>query len=187
MTTTIRANIADVTPQFWQDLKNQMGEMAQIEIKVESSRHGEGLFSVAQFWEIIEKLDWSHRNRTDILAPAVTALAQMPISNIYLFQDFLAEKLYHLDTRLHAKSYMQNAKETDFSVDDFLYVRCAVVAEGQTYYETVLNDPTQMPAHLDFEHLLDLAAEAYHQKTGKQFTYTPIFNYETKSNKQGWA
>ena len=43
-----------------------------------------------------------------------------------------------------------------------------------------------MPADIDFEHLLDLAADAYWLKTGREFGYSPAFDYETKSNTVGW-
>lgn len=120
------------------------------------------------------------------MVPAVLALSKMPISNIYLFQDMLSEKLYCLDTRQHVKGYLQKQEDENLSVDDFLYVRCAVVAEGKSYYEEILNSPSDMPDEIDFEHLLSLAGDAYKLKTGRDFEYLPIFNYETKSNAEGW-
>ena len=80
-------------------------------------------------------------------------------------------------------------KEEDgyFSADYFLYTRCAVVAEGKTYYEKILKMPSKMPNDIDFEHLLSLANEAYKLKTGKEFNYTPTFNYETHQNQKNSA
>ncbi|MBK9015723.1 MAG: DUF4240 domain-containing protein [Saprospiraceae bacterium] len=186
MTTVLKVNISDISPQFFQDLKDKFGKSALVEIRVEEQKHGEGLLSDEQFWAIIEMFDWSKKNRTDIIAPAVVALSKMPMSSIYLFQDKLSEKLYQLDTRAHADGYLSKQDDDYLSVDDFLYVRCAVVAEGKAYYEQILNNPSEIPVDIDFEHLLSLADEAYKLKTGKEFNYFPIFNYETHSNAEGW-
>ena len=98
----------------------------------------------------------------------------------------LSEKLFQLDTRQHVNGYLQKQSDGNLSVDDFLYVRCAVVAEGKSYFEEILNAPSDMPGEIDFEHLLSLAGDAYKVKTGRDFDYLPIFNYETKSNAEGW-
>jgi hypothetical protein len=79
-----------------------------------------------------------------------------------------------------------NEKENYLSVDDFLYARCAVVANGKAFYENVLNNPSEMPTDLTFEPLLYIAMHAYKRKTGKEFMLAPAFNYETYSNKGGW-
>jgi|GEM_PF-4951224 len=49
MTTTLRVNIRDINLQFSKYLEEKASESAQIEIKVESSQYGEGLFTEAQF------------------------------------------------------------------------------------------------------------------------------------------
>ncbi len=90
----------------------------------------------------------------------------MPVANIYLFADRLSAKLYHLDTRAHATAYAANEPDNFISADDFLYARCAVVAEGKAYYEKVLNDPAQMPDNIVFEPLLYLADDAFEMKMG---------------------
>ncbi len=185
-TTVLKVNLDDINPQFFEDLKEDLGKDVQVEIRVQETAHGEGLLSEARFWEIIGLLDWSKRERSAIIAPAVKVLSRMHISGIYLFQDFLSEKLYRLDTRQHAQAYRQKQGDDSFSSDDFLYVRCAVVAEGRDYYEKVLHNPTEMPADIDFEHLLGMAPEAYKLKTGKVFDYFPQYNYETHSNTKGW-
>lgn len=185
-TTILKVNISDLTPQFIEDLKGDLGQDAQVEIKVQESKHGEGLFSEAGFWKIIDLLDWSKQDRSAVIAPAINALSQMHLPAIFLFQDILSEKLYLLDTREHAKAYKQKLGDDSFSVDDFLYVRCAVIAEGKDYYENVLNNPSEMPADIDFEHLLGIADEAFKIKTGREFNYLPLFNYETRSNTEGW-
>lgn len=187
MTTTVfKVNISDITPQFFQELQESYGKTAQLEIRVDDPVHGEGLLSEEQFWEIVDKLDWTQKKQSDIIRPAVELLSQMPIAAIYVFHDLLSEKLYRLDTRSHANAYQEKQEDGMFSVDDFLYVRCGVVGEGRSYYDKVLHTPSEMPGDIDFEYLLGLAGEAYLLKTGSVFDYAPLFNYETRSNTEGW-
>jgi hypothetical protein len=186
MTTTLRVNLRDINLQFLKDLEEKAGASAQVEIRVESSKHGEGLFTEEQFWQLIELFDWKQKNRADIVLPAVMRLSSMPVSAIYLFEDFLSEKLFHIDTKEHAKAYMNQQTDDYFSVDDFLYVRCAVVAEGRAYYEKIKNNPSELSSDIDFEHILSVAADAYKHKTGRIFEYSPLYNYETKSNTEKW-
>lgn len=184
MTTVLNININDLSTQFIQELKNQLGKTTQIELRINTQEPEKELFSETQFWQIIALIDWKQTEYTDILAPAVAALAKMPVANIYLFHDKLSEKLYRLDTKAHAAEYVSKDPDHYLSADDFLYVRCAVVAEGQTYYENVLKNPTEMPFEIAFEPLLSLASDAYKLKTGKKFDYFPVFNYETGSNRE---
>ena len=168
-------------------MRKRFDKTAQIEIRVEEQKQGEGLLSDEQFWQIIDLLDWTKQDADLIIAKAVQALSEMPIANIYLFKDILSEKLYRLDTKTHANTYKTKHDDGYLSVDDFLYVRCAVVAEGKDYYENTLNNPSELPIEIAFEQLLSLADAAYHQKTGKKMDYFPVFNYETHSNQEGWS
>jgi hypothetical protein len=79
-------------------------------------------------------------------------------------------------------------QQTDgyFSADDFLYVRCAAVAEGREYYEKIKENPSELSSDIDFEHILSVAADAYKRKTGRDFEYSPLYNYETRSNVEKW-
>ncbi len=185
--TTLHLGIQELSPEVIRDLQEKYPE-AEIELTV---RRGSTLkrLSEAVFWEIIGLLDWAETGDDDaVLKPAIVRLAGLPVGFIYQFADLLAEKLYALDTRRHAEQMGESAykNEEHFSVDEFLYTRCAVVANGQAYYETVLYDPMQMPKDLDFESLLNLSADAYEIKTGKEFNYVATYSYETFSNRKGW-
>jgi Protein of unknown function (DUF4240) len=184
MTTVLNININDLSTQLIRELKNRFDKTTQIEIRIDTQEQSVELLSETQFWQIIALIDWKKELYTDILAPCVAALAKMPVANIYVFQDKLSEKLYHLDTKAHIAEYVAKDPDHFLSVDDFLYVRCAVVAEGQFYYENVLKNPSEMPFEIAFEPLLSLASDAYKMKTGKKFDYFPVFNYETGSNKE---
>lgn len=184
MTTVLNININDLSNQFIQELKNKFNKTTQIEIRIDTGEQQSELLSENQFWQILALLDWQQEKYSAILAPAIEALSKMPVANIYLFKDKLSEKLYLLDTKAHTSVYKSKDPDHFLSADDFLYTRCAVVAEGQSYYENVLKNPDAMPFDMAFEPLLSLADDAYAMKTGKKFNYFPTFNYETGSNKE---
>ena len=180
MTATYQIKSTALNLQFIQDLQEKYGE-SELEIRVHN-RPRAHILSDEQFWHIISLLDWSKTGNDEaVVAPVIAHLSSLSPSFIYQFEDKLSEKLYQLDTRSHAA-----ALPDPFSVDDFLYTRCAVVANGEAAFQTVLNDPTQMPTDVDFEPLLYLASDAYSLKTGKSFIYTPTFSVETYANKEGW-
>ena len=118
------------------------------------------------------------------------SLAERSTEEIEGFEELLAQKLHALDTEAHARNIGEDAYTGDeghFSVDWFLYVRCCVVATGQRAYEATLKNPGEMPKDMEFEALLEVAAEAYESKTGEDFDYDTSVSYETFSNKAGWA
>jgi Protein of unknown function (DUF4240) len=138
------------------------------------------------FWSIIEQFDWGRKHPQDVLAPAVLALSVYDVTDIFAFDDCLANKLHTLDTERHAEPVGWNHNER-FSPDGFLYARCAVVANGKDFYEKVLEAPTFMPNDSSFEPILYLAEKAYQFKTGKDdYDYLPETTYETFGNVEGW-
>lgn len=186
MATILKININDLNSQFFYDLGQKILDSAEIEIRIPEDKTKVEIFSDADFWQIIGLFDWSKEESDEIMAPAIEKLAGMPVVNIYLFTDKLSEKLYLLDTRLHGEAYLKNEGGDYLSVDDFLYIRCAVVAEGKTYFDKVLENPSEFPADLSFEPILNLPDQAYELKTGRTFEYFPTVSYETYSNKKAW-
>lgn len=184
MTTSIRLKAQDLDASLLADLKLQFGN-AEMEILVHEAPDAAGMLTEARFWELIDRLDWQKPDNEATIEPLIEALSSSPVANIYQFQDILSEKLWLLDTRAHAEGF-DGSTEVDLSVDAFLYARCGVVAEGETYFHHVLMHPAEMPGDLDFSPLLRVAKKAYERKTGKKMTILPAFNYETYSNKQGW-
>ena len=186
MTTLFKVHLADLTSQFFHYLSQKFDTSTEFEIRVSEKKQKQELFSEAEFWQIMAALDWSKTTATDIIAPAVNKLAGMPVVNIYLFADKLAQKLYQLDTKAHGAAYLANEEDGYLSVDDFLYVRCAVVAEGKDYFDHILKTPVELSNEISFEPLLNLADDAYTLKTGKSFDYHAPLSYETYSNKAAW-
>lgn len=160
---TLNVNIDALNYSFLDDLKKQLGP---VELEIHIRKRPENWLTEANFWEIIDSFDWSQPdNDQAVLKPAVDKLATMPIANIHQFQDILSEKLWLLDTKHHAQVFIDEHPKGRLSVDDFLYVWCAVVAEGQQYFADVLQHPEKMPREIVFEALLFLASEAYEVKT----------------------
>jgi hypothetical protein len=176
MATVLNLQLNDISPQLLFGLTEQYGQEAKVEIRVKQKKTEKWL-SEAQFWNIIDALDWKAKDKQTTAKAAAILLAAMPIGAIYLFADKVAEKLFALDTKLHA---------IGFSSDSFLYARCAVVAEGKDFYEKVLHNPIEMPENLSFEPLLNIADIAFELKTGEVFNYFPNLNIETGSNKKAW-
>lgn len=148
----------------------------------------------AQFWNIVALLDWSKWDEDEraILEPAITRLAELPVREILLFEEFLRWRVYSLDTREHARHSGSGGEyetytgpDKPFSTDGFLYCRGMAVARGREQYEAALADPTRMPADR-FELFLYLASFAYERKTGQSCEYEPGFSYEACSNPAGW-
>lgn len=187
MAQTINISVDNLNEHFLDNIKEQYPN-ASLEIKVKSE-NVKGALKESQFWKIISLLDWSKKKDELIIQPAIEALVNKEIRHIYEFQDFLSQKLFLLDTKLHAQNVGENAyvnESSFFSVDDFLYARCCVVANGKTTYKSVLKNPTNMPKDLTFEPILSIARKTYTIKIGKEFKYVPKFNIETFANKTAW-
>ncbi|MFN0035505.1 MAG: DUF4240 domain-containing protein [Saprospiraceae bacterium] len=188
MTAVLKMNVQELDTKFVEDMKHQFTH-SELEIRVHDQPDTAAIFTAKDFWETIGLLDWSREDDdAKVVEPAIRALESQPLAHIYRFADILSEKLWHLDTKGHAQVFLDDPEEEGYlSVDDFLYARCAVVANGQKSYEKVLNKPSEMPKDLTFEPLLYIAMNAYKHKTGKELMLLPAFNYETYSNKNGWA
>ena len=187
MTAVLKMNVQELSAKFVEELKHEFAS-SEVEIRVHEQSVTRSTLTLNDFWAIIEQLDWSHEgDNKAVVEPVVQILEKLTSAHIYRFADILSEKLWNLDTKNHAQVFLEDPEEEGYlSVDDFLYVRCAVVANGRAFYEEVLKNPREMPKDLTFEPLLYVAMTAYKRKIGKEFMILPAFNYETYSNKEGW-
>jgi hypothetical protein len=146
-----------------------------------------------EFWRLIELLDWSRAGDDQaVCAPVVAALSEKSVPDFQRFTDLMGAVLYAIDTREHARyGYLGEADPDNgddyISPDDFLYLRCAVVANGHEYYQRVLADPSQMPQDMEFEALLYVDDYAYLAKTGEDYDYDAKLSYESFSNTEAWT
>lgn len=144
-----------------------------------------------QFWSIIALLDWNKDQEDDILEPAIHALSQLSDESIFGFHELLNQKLFALDARKYAEHLGSNrfapAEGNFFSVDDFLYSRCGVIANGRQFFGEVLEVPTLIPKEFTFESLLYVPEKAWEAKhLNVEYDYFPETSYETFSNMEGW-
>ncbi len=187
MTTTIKFPLRSLNLETMRDLQEKYPE-AEISVDLNHERHHTSL-SQAEFWHIISLLDWTKTgDDTAVLERALKYLTEGAVRHIFDFADILSEKLYALDGRCFAQHIGKAAwtPDTYFSVDNFLYARACVVANGEKLFKQVLNNPSEMPKDITFEALIYLPSEAFELKTGKTFNYSSAFPIETYSNKANW-
>jgi hypothetical protein len=185
--TSINFPLRTLNDTVIQDWKEKYPE-AEIRLELHPNPTQTAL-SEAHFWSIIDKLDWKNGDDSDaVVEPAIAYLATQPVRHIFEFADLLSEKLYALDARVYAQNIGEDAWTPNryFSVDNFLYARCCVVANGKNAFQAVQKNPTLMPKDTTFEDILYLASTAYSRKMGKKYSYSPAFPIETYSNKSGW-
>ncbi|MGX2959600.1 DUF4240 domain-containing protein [Peribacillus sp. JNUCC 23] len=140
-----------------------------------------------KFWNIIKLIDLDDEENG--IEAAIERLASYSEEDIKAFEEALSQRLYKLDTKLHAEQIGDNAYQNDetyFSPDYFLYARCYVVAKGKEFYNEVVKKPKNMPKNKEFEPLLELASTAYERKTGEDTEFISSVDYETFSNEEGW-
>jgi hypothetical protein len=190
MTTLLEIPLNDRASSIIHDLHIKYPNGAIIHVEIDNNLKHKAMDD-AQFWAIVALLDWRTLNSDAILAPAIKKLSTFSKADIHAFPDILNEKLYALDGRRFAEQLGSNkyAPENNkhFSVDGFLYARCCVVANGKTFYETVLKNPIKMPKEYTFESLLYVPKEAWKLKTKRDnYDYYPETWSETFSNSAGW-
>jgi hypothetical protein len=141
---------------------------------------------IGQYWAIIDALDWDKEGDDDVvMAPAIQLLSEQEEHVILDFYDWFARQLYRLDGEAYADASVEEGEH--FSSDLFLYARCAVLANGRTYYERVKANPADFPKDLFFEFLLRLPDLAYKRKTGTELPRPSKYIYETGFNRDGWG
>ena len=185
--TSINFPLRTLNDTVIKDLKEKYPE-AEIRLELHPKTTQTAL-SEAHFWAIVDKLNWENEEENEaILEPAIAYLAAQSVRHIFEFADLLSEKLYALDARIYAQNIGEDAWLPDayFSVDNFLYARCCVVANGKDAFLEVLKNPHKMPKDITFEDILYVASTAYTRKMGKKYIYSPTFPIETYSNKEGW-
>ncbi|MEM9887452.1 MAG: DUF4240 domain-containing protein [Bacteroidota bacterium] len=185
MTARLKVNINQIDASFIQRLKEQFGD-STLEISIAPAASVEPM-TEDQFWGIIDLLNWEEAQNEAILKDALNYLVTLPIAAIYRFQDMLCEKLYQLDGQRFAEQIGYGDTDEYFSVDEFLYARACVLANGKATYEAVLSGEMEFPRDLTFEPLLFLASNAYEEKTNKEFIHVPTKSYETFSNEAAWS
>lgn len=140
----------------------------------------------SEFWQLIAHIDLKTLEEGDEVAavrPVQEALTGRSEAELEEFQEILAQKLYAIDGR----AYVENAGQSGFSDDGFLYARLYVVAQGREHYEAVRADSTRMPKSIKqwCESLLYTPRYAWANLTGRdvqEWPFEPTVSYESGSN-----
>lgn len=144
----------------------------------------------AGFWSVIALFDWRKTGDDDaVVEPAVAALAARSVADICKFEEIMTEKLFAIDGEAWARRIGECAYDGDesyFSVDEFLYARCAEVASGIAHYSKVLANPKKIQKDTEFESLLYVAQTAHRRKGKEELPITTDRSYETFANGQQW-
>ena len=141
------------------------------------------------FFKLTDALDWSKQGDDDkVLKPLIDHLAKCSDEEIFDFEDKMAELLYKLDTPKTAeRSY---GTRDHFSGDDFLYLRCVALINGNVFYEKILDGSDVLDADMEFEAILYAPAKAWakkHNSDPDEYPHTPKPDYETGSNAKAWG
>ncbi|MEU7298042.1 DUF4240 domain-containing protein [Streptomyces exfoliatus] len=147
----------------------------------------------ADFWALIATLDGEATEEN--CRRLAEELSRRPTPDIIGFAERLAEALYRLDqeklgtlpvvdlTAWYGSPFPQSA-------DVFLYSRCAVVAAGQTVWESVFSDADAFAPYTsskrDGEWLLYVPDKAYELTTGEEWTHSTRYCVESYCNRDGW-
>lgn len=185
MNTAVRLPLSAANPAIVRDLQEKYPN-AELHVITTDAVQESPSMNEDRFWDIISLLDWSKAGNDDaVIEPAIRQLAMLSEAAILSFYDLLAEKLYLLDGRTYAMNSVKSGES--ISADLFLYARCCVVANGRSFYEEVLSNPTAFPKELFFEALLDIPEHAWLRKTGQILEHLTKYNYETGFNPSGWG
>lgn len=187
MSEIIHIDVEDLNTDLIEEIKEKYrGAKLQIKVSVQPFASEDEDW----FWQVIAKLDWE-KIGTDkgVIRTVIDYLSVQSNDRIFLFQDILSQKLYALDGQKFAKEIGKNAygKGDYFSGDEFIYISCAVVANGRNTYEKVLKKPSKMLKDKSFSMLLYLPEQAFLQKNKVELNRLPAYNYETFFNEDGWG
>jgi len=189
MTNILRYPLRNISPETISNLQEKYPN-ASVQIELSDTPVAGGL-SEADFWTLIDLLDWQQTGNDDaVIEPVVAALSKAPLRHIYDFKDILSQKLYLLDTAVHAQHIGEGAfaeGADNFSADGFVFSRCCAVANGREQYEAIRQNPALMPKNIEFAPLLRIANEAHRRAYGTVLRYVSAYSVETFSNHKGWA
>jgi hypothetical protein len=147
----------------------------------------------ADFWALIAVLNG--RAAQADCGRLAEELSRRSVPDIIGFAERHAEALYRLDQEKFGTLPVANLTTRDGgpfpqSADVFLYSRCAVVAAGQTAWESSFFDVNKFAPYTsseyDGERLLYVPDEAYELATGEEWNRSTRYSFESFSNRDGW-
>jgi hypothetical protein len=156
--------------KFWQLIEDAWQSLPQLnELRQEALRTNEvSLFEGVSFGlddEVSEALE--------------ERLHTLSKEELTAFLHILEEKLHHIDREeIHA--------HTDGSDDGFLYCRGFIVGMGQTYYNTIDQNPAKATMDAEAESICFTGYEVYKARFKEDFPRNTFHSTESGSNPNGW-
>ncbi len=129
------------------------------------------VFSEKEFWKIIEMLDWDFVGDDDNV---------VKIATLYLSkksEDFIRKFHQMLVQKLRSLQICEKFDTTSKTPESFLFTRCAAIATGKKYYNSVLSNPIKIRENAEFSALTNLCNNAMKLKSGQDFTKMSAFKY----------
>ncbi len=145
--------------------------------------------SAIDFFHITDAyLDWDQAgDDAGVLEPLIAFLTRWGDELIFAFHDMMAELLYSLDTKKIARDIY---KDSYFSGDEFLYIRCVALVNSKRFYNDIVKGRRKLKDDYEFEAILyvpELAWARLHNKNPQDYPHVTEFCYETMSNVEGWG
>lgn len=132
-------------------------------------------------------LDWDKAGDDDaVLEPLIAFLSKWGDELIFAFDDMMAELLYSLDTKKIAQDIY---RDSCFSGDEFLYIRCTALVNSKRFYNDIVKGRRKLKGDLEFEAILYVPGLAWARRHGgdpRDYPHATKFCYETMSNVEGW-
>ncbi len=136
-------------------------------------------FCEKEFWYIIELFDWQFvGDENKVIKKAVEYLSKKSEDSILLFEQKLRDKLQVLENCLKYEDIdhldkdikgLLNSKEVYFNT------RCAVLAAGQKYFDSVLSNPMKIKENTEFQSLILISSKAVKLKNKKSLPKMNMF------------
>ena len=130
------------------------------------------------FWEMIANSKKNSKNDSSkFLKILISEISKLPEEDIFEFEKILIHYLVSSYTsELWAAAYIINGGCSD---DGFDYFRAWLISQGKTIYENAIKDPQSLAnviredqaGEIEFEEFLNVCADAYKMKTGKDDFY----------------
>ncbi|MEM6964552.1 MAG: DUF4240 domain-containing protein [Bacteroidota bacterium] len=85
MNASFKISIHKLDSAFIRDIQEKYGD-AELEITINQKPDFQPMKD-AEFWEMIDLLDWKEQDNQKIIEPLVQKLASLPVGHIYNFQE----------------------------------------------------------------------------------------------------
>lgn len=150
----------------------------KVQPKFENNTYNElGIMDEDKFWLYIDALDWKYEGDDDkVIAPVIKLMKTQTDETIFSFDERMAELLCRIDSEQSKRQF--EITQGYHSSDDYLDSRCAVIANGKSFFYETLNKGNEGVWSYEFESLLYIPSIAWaqkHKKDEAEYPYITTF------------